>query len=171
MIKMKYSEITNGQLLQTLHKIGNAPINSVETFKIRKIAKITKALTKYSTEVSNRFQNDILPHYAVKRPDGSYIDRESERGKPFEILKEKEAEYKRAIEEFNEHEIELLDSHKDPIVALNWKDIAHANVKPVEINYLGELFNEESLADALEETEDGPGIPKEAAFGAPLKSV
>lgn len=158
-IKMKYSEITNGQLLQTLHKIGSAQINPNDTFKIRKISRLMKAIMKHSTEISTRFQHDILPKFAVKREDGTYIDREAQQGKPFEIIKEKEGEYKVALDEFNEQEVNL-DLEK-----LNWKDIAHANIRPMEVLNLDGVFNEESLDEAMD-SEEKPGVPP-----TPLHSV
>ena len=165
---MKFSEITSGQLLQTLHKMGNANINPRETHKIKKIAKMMKEVMKHSTEISTRFTNDVLPLYAKKREDGTYIDRESGQGKPFDILEGKEGEYKVALEKFNEQTV-TIESDK-----LNWKDIAHANVKPVEVLHLEQLFNEESLDEMLES--EGPGVPTNVAVGqpqptTPLRSV
>lgn len=164
-IKMKYSEITNGELLRTLHKIASSPINPRETHKIKKIAKMMKEVMKHSSEISTKFQHDILPEFAVKRTDGTYIDREEQRSKPFEIIKEKEGEYKVALDKFNEQEIELASEK------LNWKDIAHANIKPMDVLQLEALFNEESLDEIPEDGEianiGGPGIPGRQVSGAP----
>lgn len=154
-IKMKFSEITNGQLLQTLHKIGNAQIDPNKTFQVRKISQLMKAIMKHSTEISTKFQHDILPQFAVKREDGTYIDREAQQGKPFEIIKEKEGEYKVALDKFNEQEVTLGDD----VQKLNWKDISHANIKPVEVLNLDGIFNEESLDEAMESEHKGPGVP------------
>ena len=155
-IKMKFSEITNGQLMQILHKIGSAPIDPNKTFQIRKISKMLKQVIKHSTEISTKFRNDILPLYAVKREDGTFIDRDAQQGKPFEIIKEKEAEYKVALDKFNDQEVTI----EDGLDKLNWKDISHANIKPMEVLHLDGLFNEESLDEMLDATEEkGPGVP------------
>lgn len=163
MIKLKYSEVTGSQLLQTLHKIGNAPINPRETFKIRKIAKLLKAVMKHSSEISVRFQSDILPHFAKKREDGTYIDREAQQGRPFDILPEKEGEYKAALDKYNEQEIEI-DLEK-----LNWSDIAHAGLPPLAVLHLEGIFNEASLDDVLaaEDAGPGPGIPRDVSYPQP----
>lgn len=138
-VKMKYSEVSAFEFVQTMQKISNTPVDNKTACAIKKVVKV---LDQANEGIRKEFKDTMVEKFAKRDEAGAIV---VPKGNPvgFDIDEAKTEEFMKAQEEFGGKETELK-CH--PLSPTHLKDI---KLSAKELSLLGPLFTEE----------EGPGVP------------
>lgn len=142
MIKVKYSHIKEFPFLDVLGKLYHHPTQPTQKpFPARvayTLAKISEKAEK-EVELMRELWVKLLKQHATLDEKGEFVPKQSTDGKPvpgtFVVAEDKQAEFKKAGEEFGEIEINFTQ-HK-----LTFADLASISLTPQDIATLEPFLN------------------------------
>jgi hypothetical protein len=103
MIKIKRSQLADLRFVRAIQKLASMPMNTSTAFSIKKIIDILDAAR---SEMKADYRSEVLEKFSVKDEDGQLVYEDAEKTE-FKVLEGKDAELKKAQEEFGEKELEL----------------------------------------------------------------
>ena len=103
MIKIKYRELSEFSLAQTIQKVAATPTNTGNAVRIRNLV---KAIQTAREDIRTKYISELVEVYAARTEDGS-IKRPENEPNSFEPNEAKLGEFRAAEKAFGENEVEL----------------------------------------------------------------